>query len=342
MQTTDPNIGHDTETTAAASTTAALAEALARSGHRWGVAGRDLPQLRERTGAEAVADAAREVVGLGGEVLMLSSPRQASPTLDPGELRAAGAEAARLGVEVRSGLGAVHPGRYDPAATAAALEAGETLGVAAYHITFGMIPDRYATSPSWAEQLAAAAGPIRELVDRAGRPVVMRTHEDMTTAELTRLLATVDRDALRVGFSPVNVVTRLEEPFAAFGRVAERVETLHLDDCRIARTSTGLTRRLCRLGEGMVPWPAVLARTAASEADTVAILDIAQAEFDMPFYDPAWRAYEPQLDVAELAGLLASVTDPDPGPVHFDARGEHGRRLLASAARIRAGEGVPG
>ena len=312
----------------------ALAEGLARSGRRWGIWARDVPPLVESVGPAAVAAAMKDVQALGGEVLGLTSIRQASATLDPGELREVGAEAARQGVELQVNLGTVHPDRYDAAEGEAAIDAGAKLGVGCFHATFGVVADRFAITPTWTEQLRSAVDPMRALVDRAGRALVMRTHEEMTTFELMRLCESVGRDDLRVGYSPVNVVTRLEDPDAAFRRVADRTSTLFLDDYVISRTAAGAARRLCLLGEGVIGWERLI---ADSPPDAVTLLDIHHAEFDMPFYDPEWLVHQPDLNVGEFVDVLRPSSETDPGQIPFQERRAHGRRLLARATSVGSG-----
>jgi sugar phosphate isomerase/epimerase len=310
-----------------------LAEALAEGSRPWGVASRDLPAFQDAAGAEAACAGLADAADLGARVLLLSAVEAASPGLDPGELAEVRAEADRLGVELHSSLGSVHPHRYDADAVGDLIAAGSTLGVTAYHVTFGVMADRLATSPSWADQLRAGVEPLRGLVDRAERPVVLRTHEEMTTFELVRLADRVDRDALCVGFSPVNVVTRLEDVLSAFERVCDRVAVHFLDDSLLVRTSTGLARRLTTLGDGVVPWEAVLRGTPSH---VPAIIDIHQAEFDMPLYEPGWLDHEPDLTPGEIAAVLRWSTGTDIAQVPTEQRRRHSRELLAHAGASRS------
>ncbi|MCX2750455.1 hypothetical protein OOZ51_21995 [Arthrobacter sp. MI7-26] len=309
-----------------------LAEVLAHSGLAWGIKARDVPALSGASGPDAVVSAIRDVAALGCKVLVLTSVRQASPSLDRGELRAIRAEASRLAVQLQADLGSFHPDRYDHREVGAALEAGTTLGIVGYHVTFGIMDDRFLASPTWPEQLKTAVGPLRELVDRAESTVVMRTHEEMTTFELASLCASVGREALQVGFSPVNVVTRLEDPTAAFDRVAVRVNTLYLDDCWVARTRDGASRRLCPLGHGAVNWERLL---AYPDPRTIAVLDVHHAQFDMPFYQREWLAHHPDLRVPEFLRVMQSSIGFDLGQTSFEERRIHGRRVLERATAVR-------
>ncbi|WP_427885445.1 hypothetical protein ACQHIV_24445 [Kribbella sp. GL6] len=281
--------------------------------------------LRDLT-CDQVVQAIEELAGLGGRVLMLPSPRVASPALDPGELREVRAEADRQGVTVEVGIGEVHPDRLRMDEKVALLAAGEVLGATAFHTSFGVLADRLAGLASWSEQLEVGQQGVRELVARAERPLVMRTHEEMTTFELSRLAEKAP--GLQVGFSPVNVVTRLEDPLRALDRVADLVHTVFVDDTWVVRTPEGLARRLRPIGDGDLPWPEIVARLAGRPVEYV--LDIHRAEFDMPLYDDNWLALQPDLDVPELVAVLRSAREAgaqaDPAE-----RASWGRELLRTA-----------
>ncbi|MGZ0148671.1 sugar phosphate isomerase/epimerase family protein [Kribbella sp. WER1] len=267
-----------------------------------------------------------ELAGLGGRVLVLPSPRAVSPGLDRGELRELRAEAERHGISLEVSIGEVHPDRLQWEEKLALLAAGEVLGVTAFHTSFGVLADRLAGMASWSRQLEQGVPGLRELVARAERPVVMRTHEEMTTFELCRLAAEVP--GLQVGFSPVNVVTRLEDPLRALDRVADLVRTVFVDDTWVVRTPEGLARRLRRIGDGDLPWPAIVARLADRPVDHV--LDIHRAEFDMPVYDEDWLALQPDLDVRELVAVLRSARDAGEQTPAAE-RASWGRELLRAA-----------
>ncbi|MFF0341564.1 sugar phosphate isomerase/epimerase family protein [Kribbella sp. NPDC004875] len=266
-----------------------------------GIAARDLPAH------EDVVAALDELQRRGAGVLLLPSPRDASPDLDPGELREVRAEASRRGVTIETGIGELHPDRFRYDEKLALLAAGEVLGVTAYHTSFGVLADRFRTDPTWEQQRAAGVAGVRSLVERAERPLVLRTHEEMTTFELCRLVDQVDHPGLRVGFSPVNVITRLEDPLSALERIADLVRTVFVDDAWVVRTGTGLARRLRRLGDGDLPWRAIVDRLA--DRPVQYILDIHRAEFDMPLYDATWLGHHSDLTVQELVAVLRASRD---------------------------------
>lgn len=60
--------------------------------------------------------------------------------------------------------------------------------------------------------------------------------------------------------------------------------TLFLDDGEQVRIAAGADRRLRSLGEGSVDWEAVFRRFGRRPGVAV-FVDLAQAVFDVPFYD---------------------------------------------------------
>ena len=95
-----------------------------------------------------------------------------------------------------------------------ALESARALGVSVAHTTVGTLDDRFGESggPDWQEQLRVNGellGRAADLAASAGVTLVLKTHEEMSTTEVADLVTTINSPALRVGFSPVNVLTRL-------------------------------------------------------------------------------------------------------------------------------------
>lgn len=317
--------------------------ALLTSGRAWGVCLRDVPGLAADAG---VLEAIERAASAGATLLQLPSVQAASATLDPGELRTVRACAADTGVTLTAALPPAHPDRLswvwgtDPDAVGhplAQLQAGEHLGIASWHVTVGQEADRLRLDPSWASQLHRTVPVLRSLVAVASCPVVLKTHEEMTTFELERLCGQVP--GLAVGLSPVNVVARLEDPLAATARVAPLVHSVFLDDCALVRVPDGLTRAMRRLGEGCLPWADIL-DLVPPQAPIV--VDLHRAELRMPLHSPAWLAHQPDLTPAELAALYArsepGSSEPGrprpggPGSDRLEERLRRAEQLLASRA----------
>ncbi|WP_431907540.1 sugar phosphate isomerase/epimerase family protein [Amycolatopsis thermoflava] len=266
------------------------------------------------------------------------SVRWFSPALDPSELDAC----AGLGARVASGLGPIHPGRAPDAVELGdgdalrgwhrMIDAAARLGVESLHCTVGVLEDRFG---AWAEQLAATAGLVRPLVRAAeayGIPLVLKTHEEMTTFELLRF---AEETGVRVGFSPVNVVVRLEHPLAAARRVAPLVHTVFLEDCAITWTPAGLPRRMRPVGQGAMPWPEILEVLP----EVPVVLDLHRAELDMPLYQDGWLGFHPDLTLPEPL-TLAAVAGPDEPSTPLGRRCEIGLAAIGYVNRSRTSSAV--
>jgi len=281
-----------------------------------GVCFRDVPGDHA---ADALGSAVADAAALGARLLQLPSVRSASDGLDGAELADAAALAAERGVALTASLPAAHPDRIaqtwgdDPASPRhpfAQLVAAERLGCEAVHVTVGVETDRLGGPESWRAQLERTAPVLRELVARASMPVVLKTHEEMTVGEVLRVADAVD--GVRVGFSPVNVVVRLDDPLASAGLLAPVTHTVFLDDCDVVETGRGLARRMRRIGGGSLPWAQML----AAMPDASVVVDLHRASFEMPVDDAQWVRLQPGADVA--AARARAV--PDRGDDALGAR----------------------
>ncbi|WP_435175003.1 sugar phosphate isomerase/epimerase family protein [Actinacidiphila sp. bgisy145] len=319
------------------------------SGDPRGIVLRDLP------GAPGTLDgmvAALHALGL--RRCHLPGPQWVDADLDGAALDTARAALGAADVTVAVGLGAVNTTRPERAGDALRLGHGDLeaglhrmvraaarLGAESAHFTVGTEEDRFSTAPPWADQLAATAPLVRRLAERCadhGLPMVLKTHEEMTTFELARFREQVGHGGLLVGYSPVNVLCRLEDPVAAAARVADWTHTVFLDDADTAWTSRGLERRMRPLGEGRVDWPAVLAALASGRAPAPPrlVLDLHRAALDMPFTDPGWIDRHPDLTPAEFAAVAATATGAPPAPA-----ADLAHRRTAGLARLAALPGLP-
>ena len=191
------------------------------------------------------------------------------------------------------------------------------LDIPVAHVTIGTLEDRFGESggPAWPtqlrenrEMLARAA----ELAASVGVTLVLKTHEEMSTYEVADLVGAIDSPALRVGFSAVNVLTRLEDPAAAFERVWGLTHTVFIDDAVLERNPQGFRRHLVEVGTGMVDWAAIRESAAAAPQPISFVIDLHRAEFEMPFYTPGWLAREPHVTVTELASLFEASRSTAP------------------------------
>jgi sugar phosphate isomerase/epimerase len=280
---------------------------------RWGASSLQLPlaALLAEGGAVLLADEIDATVSLGAVNALF-------PSRNP-----------VLGDDIRDGL-------------ARTFDVVGRLGIRVAHLTVGVLEDRFGTDdgPTWAQHLDANGELLAraaELAAAAGVTLVLKTHEEMSTAEVAALVGGIDSPALRVGFSAVNVVTRLEQPGAAFERVLPYVHTLFLDDAALERTSAGLRRHMVELGTGAVDWSHLTDRADQAEQPIALVIDLHRAEFDMPLFSPGWLAHESHVTVPELAALFAAAQALPPAATSPERRFQAARAFALGVSAPGAG-----
>lgn len=292
-----------------------------------GIYNRSLPG-GERLDAPAALRAARDL-GLAG--CLFASPLAISATLDLGAVRAARALADDLGLRLGLGVGRIHPYHIEREADVLALgdgdfragltrlvAAGRAAGCHDLWFSVGTLADRFDRTVPWSDQLAAVAAfliSFAPVLRDAGCRLCLKTHEEITTFEVARLVETVGPDVLGVSLDPVNVLARIEEPVAAARRVAPYVRHVHLDDAIVRFTATGIERKLYPVGQGVVDWPAIL---ALLPPDAAFWIELHRGQFTMSLFEPGWLAAQPDLTLAELAAVMQFAV--------------HSERQLASGA----------
>lgn len=74
-----------------------------------------------------------------------------------------------------------------------------------------------------------------------GSRLLLKTHEEITSFEIVRIIEKVGADVIGVLLDPVNFVARLEEPIVYNARVAPYVRQVHLEDFVVRYNDKGLT-----------------------------------------------------------------------------------------------------
>jgi sugar phosphate isomerase/epimerase len=254
---------------------------------------------------------------LGLDGCIFASPLALSPSLDAGELRSVRALADDLGLALAVGVGRIHPYHFEREAVVLALGDGDfgaglarlvraasDIGCRDLWFSVGTLADRFDRSVPWSAQLAAVEAFLRRfapVLRDAGCQLSLKTHEEITTFEVARLVEAIGPDLLGVSLDPVNVLARIEDPVAAARRVAAYVRHVHLDDAIVRFADGGLERKLYPIGEGVIDWPAILALLADRAPGARYWIELHRGQFRMPLFDRTWLAAQPDLTVAELA-----------------------------------------
>ncbi|MCC6173909.1 MAG: sugar phosphate isomerase/epimerase [Chloroflexi bacterium] len=243
-----------------------------------------------------------------------------SPTLDMAELRPIWAQADELGIRLGVGLGQIHPLKLDGRADVLALGDGDAWAglermirvACAINCTdlwcwIGTLADRASGTVPWAVQLKLFTGLAQSLVPLLrdlGATLSIKTHEEVSTFELVRVVEAIGPDVSGVFFDPANVVVRLEDPLAAARRVAPYVRHVHADDALLLFQGGRLARKLWPCGNGIVDWPTMLRILGAHRADLPLSLELHKGIFSMDAFDRYWLEEQPDLTVSEYAALV--------------------------------------
>jgi sugar phosphate isomerase/epimerase len=304
----------------------------------------------------------------GFAACLFGSVFELSPTLSHDEIMARLDAAAALGVEVAVGSVNLHPFRVGQDARLLAAGDGDALAGLTRMIEastllpgrdlltiIGRVEDRYDRLTPWAEQLPAAAQMLRRLrpvLRDHGLRLALKTHEEITGVEVSRLLDAAGDDAACASLDPVNLLVNLEDPAAAAGRLGNAVAQVVLDDAVVVLAGgTVATRLLCPVGDGVIDWPAVLTSVRA-HAPTHWV-ELHRGQFTIAPFDAGWHTDHPDLSLADYSAVLRETVRCTAAlePRRLAALRAHqarpAERLAATAAAARsllsdrAGSGSP-
>lgn len=271
-----------------------------------------------------------KVAEAGFDALMATSMFDLSAALDEAEILDVQAEARAAGVELAAALGGFHPLRHARCPAPVAAGSGDLLagvarlaglaartGLGELFFAVGMIVDRDDAELPWADQLAAVQEGLERLAPRlrdAGARLLIKTHEEITTHEILRLIGAVGEDVLGVAHDPVNVVCRMEEPVAATRRLAPYIRQFHIDDAALRLDGDQVRRYLTRLGEGDLDWPAMFALVPTARR----WIEIHRGQFAMACFDRDWMARQPEVSVEEYCFVAGAAVRRGAGPAPYD------------------------
>jgi len=280
----------------------------------------------------------------GMTAVLFNSLWEISPTLDPGEIAEIGNEARKLGLGLALGLGHVNPvlpfrgqqlaeaGGGDMAAGViriAELAAGA--GISNLMFTVGRIEERFHPTIAWADQLAGVASLVdrcsQRLADQGAR-LMLKTHEEMTSWEILRLVERSGPAVMSVALDPVNFVCRMEEPVAATRRLAPHIIQVHVDDAVLRFEGDEMRRYLAPVGDGVVDWRAILSIVP----DAAVWIEMHSGQFAMPVFDPEWLRVQPEIVLEEYAALFAMANGFGTRSIPWDQSAPTSRFLHACEA----------
>lgn len=263
-------------------------------------------------GAEATLRAAA-AEGLDG--VAFPTPYAVSATLEPAELDRARDLAQQLELYLEVGIGAVATaaGPIHTAEARRRLEACLQLG--STEVTAYTTLNRFDREASLDDQLMAVAGLLGSLAPRAreaGIHLNVETHEDLTSADVLRLVRTVGEEISGINLDLANAVVRGEHPVHVVEELAPYVRQTQLEDVTLGLTRQGLRRFLAPCGAGVVAWEQVL--PVLLEGEHVPNLSVEQhhGQFDLDLFDPTWVGAHPDLSAAAALALVGEVVKSAP------------------------------
>ncbi|MFI9605270.1 sugar phosphate isomerase/epimerase family protein [Streptomyces sp. NPDC052043] len=253
-------------------------------------------------------DALAFVHARGLDGVLFATPRAISPELDGAALRATAEQASERGLYVETGIGCLGPSRDSGALLAeltAMIEAARTVGCRQFFAytrtvrTHGEVAHR--------EQLDNVRQTMEALVPLLrgeGLRLNLKTHEDLSSQEVLRLVETCGPDAVGVSLDVANLVVRGEDPAQAAKRLAPHIHQTHLEDVALYFVEGGLRRKLRPCGAGILDWRSILTTLVEEAPADRLTLEQHMGQFDTSIFDRSWFDAEPHVHARELATLV--------------------------------------
>lgn len=246
--------------------------------HTLGVQGGGTPRANPAPMGPAAFLSLAAGMDLGGVEI---TPEFVSPKLVPSELQAyrADADGRGLGITVCApGLDAPRPAD----GLRLALEAAGHLGARHVRTTLSKIlcGERKLVGGlgGWRSLLRDAAKILREVAPEAesrGMRIAVENHQDATSWDLLELAEAAGSPAVGVTLDTGNPLAVGEDIMRFARRVLPRLVNVHLKDYRMFATASGYRLVRCPLGEGIVPFPELLALFSAEAPGATLSLELA-------------------------------------------------------------------
>ena len=210
--------------------------------------------------------------------------------------------------------------------------------------------DRAISNPPWPERVARVReklGRAAALAGAAGKIIGIENHQDFTSRELVALCEEFG-PAVGIVYDTGNSFPVAEAPLDFTRVIAPHVRHIHLKDYNVQQTPEGYRLVRSALGDGAVPYRAILDILAEHLDEVTACMELAALEArHVRLKTEAWWQLYPPRDEAAVARCLAATTiNPLPEDADYRTPWEKGEddRLVAyeldqirrSAANMRA------
>lgn len=160
---------------------------------------------------------------------------------------------------------------------------------------------------------------VRSRVMDAGVKIVIEVHKDLLAWELRQVVETAGKEFVGVYMDTGNPVFVLEHPLTTLETLAPHICTLHLRDSVVYEHPRGVAVQWVPLGEGMIDFPALMARARAlCPQVNVFIKPITgRPPQVLPYLEPGfWKSY-PEMRAGDLAKFLALARGGRPYEGHI-------------------------
>ncbi len=178
-----------------------------------------------------------------------------------------------------------------------------------YGLTTVLCGDRHALGDKWPELVAAVRSALAERGQRAfdeGRVLAIENHQDFGSDELAEFCETTK--GVGICIDTGNAFPVAEAPLDFARRVAPHVRHVHLKDYRVQFTDEGFRLVRCAIGDGAVPFAALLDLLAAGGKTLTAVLEPGALEArHVRLFRPEWWSGYPAKPASALAACLAAA-----------------------------------
>jgi 3-oxoisoapionate decarboxylase len=181
-------------------------------------------------------------------------------------------------------------------------------------IRLGLSPvlegSRNAWGTKWQELLAAidqALAQYAPLAQDLGVSLAIENHQDFTSRELVRCCE-IYGPAVGITFDTGNAFPVLQSPADFAQNIAPHVKHIHFKDYRVQFTDEGYKLVRCAVGDGAVPFKAIINELSKHHETLTAVLEPGALEArHIRFFDPSWwNGYAP-MDGKQVARAISAA-----------------------------------
>jgi sugar phosphate isomerase/epimerase len=174
--------------------------------------------------------------------------------------------------------------------------------------------DRAISNPPWAERVASTReklGRFAPMAAAAGKIIGIENHQDFTSRELVALCEEFG-PSVGITYDTGNSFPVAEAPLDFTRVVARHVRHVHLKDYNVQQTPEGFRLVRSALGDGAVPFKAILEMIGQYRDEITVCMELAalEARHVRLKTDAWWQLYPPRDDAAVARCLEATKVNP--------------------------------